>query len=188
MATANDLSMLVRADKEINDMEKIRYSDYEMLVAINSILRTMNNVLVTTISDIVEKTTTITLTNGVGDMPADWVTTIQVYANSLVLEYLPPPYDLVEGYYRISGSRIYSSHTSVNLVYSATFPSITQMTDNLPLPNIFLDMLVDYIKLILKGSQPKTQDIITALDTTNVRSIMARRKVSGVEVPMPYIT
>ena len=48
---------------EINDQNKIRFSDYQLMNSLNSVLRLMNNALNTLFSPIIVTSATVALTN-----------------------------------------------------------------------------------------------------------------------------
>ena len=57
---------------EVNDQNKIRFSDFQLMNSLNSVLRLMNNALNTLFSPIIVTSATVALTNNSGALPADY--------------------------------------------------------------------------------------------------------------------
>ena len=166
MATAKELSTLIRID--IDDLQEAKFSEYEMLVLINSVLRIINDKLCDTDSDLVEKETNLTMTDGYASLPSDFNSVIEVLSSDgSPLDFYPRSFKLDDGGYRISSGNLYTTG-DVTLVYKSTITTITDLNSVLPLPDMFLEALR---KLAVMMINKATTD---AIDLEIVKSIISK--------------
>ncbi|CQR74164.1 hypothetical protein SOV_22900 [Sporomusa ovata DSM 2662] len=173
--TAKELSILIRVG--IDDLQVIKISDYEMLVLINLAIRQVNNSLCEMNSDLVEKDAVLPVNNdGYAELPANFQRPIAVVANSNILKPYSAGRRLDEFGYRITDGKLYVIGKEAALYYNHSFAKLMNMEEVLPVPDTFVDYLVDVVCNKIDG-RPINNDIA---------NLVQRRKYSHMQRKMPF--
>lgn len=116
----------------LGDAEAAVYSDSEIIESINSVLRYANTALVNLNSTIPRKKALLTPANGEVPLPDDFIAMASLDDEDVYL-----------ADYEIVGTKLYCD-IPLNITYFSTFPSVTALSDTLPLPNYFYELLVRF--------------------------------------------
>lgn len=161
----------------VGDMGKVKYSDHQLVNAINQVMRQINTTLCNITSDIVKTRVTLALTNGSVSLPIDYDSLIKI----TTIDNLPMYYRTSENNddswtYELIGGMIYANQSSVVLTYKKSFPEFDVNDTNvtLPLPDFFKDLVSLYVKVALQGA-------VSSGDSTVLPPLDAavRKKVAG---------
>jgi hypothetical protein len=171
---ASDVLNSLRFD--IGDQGRTQYSQYQLLDKLNTALRMVNAQLCNMSSSLVTNSEDLTMTDGSAPLPDDFQSPLKVQGTNY--ELLPTTGPIDDFHYRILGDSLYSNQ-DVTLEYTCSFPSLTLdggvdiITDLLPLPDNFFDLLKQIIKDLLAGS---LQDTITTYVQQAVFNLAANRE------------
>jgi hypothetical protein len=161
------------------------YSDYQLEEAVNTVQSIIANSLATSNSELLTETATITLTSNVGDLPANYQSTVSVFnASNKPLSYLNKSKPIDEFSYRIRGKKIYSAAGTLTLDYkkSLTNADIADLNIVMDLPDYFADTLKKYAVMILQNGMNKADAPIIQLITDDVYKLTSGREYSGIEI------
>src|SRR5574344_1466810 len=119
-----DVFARVRMAPEINDNAAVKYSDYNLIAALNSVLSIVYNTLSSSSNDLLTEETTLTLTDGVAALPDDFLSVVNVWAGDYVLTPQSKSKDVDDHTYRIRGNNIYSANSTLKLAYKPYFVEV----------------------------------------------------------------
>lgn len=172
------------------DVDEVKYSDYDILQALNECLEYLNKSYALQNSDFLEKVgrydlTTDELTNGIR-LPGDFLTIMKVarQADKRLLKVVPVGSELTDEDYFISGDRLYSGDRSITLIYKAVIAELESVDDDIFLPPSFSNTVVNLAVMILNNAET---DILAQAVNDATESIIPRRRYSNVKQKMPYI-
>lgn len=171
---ASDVLNSLRFD--IDDQGQTKYSQYQLLDKMNTALRMINVQLCNLSSSLVTKSAGLSMTNGSAPLPDDFQAPLKV--QGLSNELFPTTDDVDSFTYRIIGNLLYANQ-DVTLEYKCSFPALTFddnmkiVTDLLPLPDNFFDLLKQIIKDLLGGT---LQDTITTYVQQQVFNLVSGRE------------
>jgi len=134
---------------QLNDTDKIEFSDGELLSYLNQALRYINNFGINLNSKLFLKRADLTLNNGVALLPADFVREKSVKTGSMTLKSGKD--------YNIIGNEIYAKSDTITLEYFYQITHLSSLAEDIPLRNIFVNVLKQMI-------------IYFALNRTNVNA------------------
>ena len=194
MITVADVIELVRQDEK--DINEVKYSDWDILNAINKTMRLIANRFAMTNSDFMEKMVTypadssnqgrIIYDEGYNknlteyDLPDDYVAVDKVLAEN-GYEMSPSVDGIVRrGQYRISGNKIYLVQ-NVTFWYRYSFPDFS-VADMIELPKPFLDFIATITKYLLAGDS----DMATQYIADNAMKLIPARKYSHAKQKLPW--
>ena len=182
--TPNDVFSRVRMAPEINDNAAVKYSDYNLIAALNSVLSIVYNTLSSSSNDLLTEETTLTLTDGVAALPDDFLSVVNVRGGDYVLAPQSKSKDVDEYTYRIRGNNIYSTNSTLKLTYKPYFVEVTYdtMETALILPNYFSELLKKYTVITLVGGINKQDSTIVSQVTEDVYKLTSGREYSGIEI------
>ena len=182
--TPIDVFARVRMAPEINDNAAVKYSDYNLIAALNSVLSIVYNTLSSSSNDLLTQEKTLTLTDGVAVLPDDFLSVVNVRANDKVLKPQSKSNDVDEYSYRIRGNNIYSKNDSILLDYKPYFVEVEYDTIDtaLILPNYFSELLKKYTVITLVGGINKQDSTIVSQVTQDVYKLTSGREYSGIEI------
>lgn len=183
--TPRDLFVKIRMSPEINDNAAVKYSDYQLISALNSVLSIVYNTLSSSSNSILNKTSQISLTESSGDLPEDFLSTISVFApDGTPLNPQSKSFDVDEQTYKITGNNIYSKNESIKLVYKPYFVEVIYSTIDtaLALPNYFSELLKKYSVISLIGGINKQDSTIVQQVTSDVYSLTSGREYTAIVV------
>ena len=181
--TAKDVFRQVRMAPEISDNAEVKYSDYQLIAALNSVLSMVYNSLATYNSTAINKLAIVELESGIGDLPADFLSMVSVTNGAG--NYLEPAGKsqvIDPEHYRIIGRQIYSANSRLTLEYKSWFTDIVWDTvdDELSLPPYFGELLRKYTVLVLTGAANDKDAPIVSQVAAEVKILTAGRDLSMV--------
>jgi len=141
--------LLKQARFQLNDTDKVEFSDEELLGYLNQALLYINNLGITLNSRIFIKSIDITLSDGKATLPGDFVREKRIIAGDAVLK------SNID--YQIYGNEIYTNADSITLEYYFQLPALTSLSDEIPLKDIFANILKQIV-------------VFLALNRTNVNA------------------
>ena len=182
--TPIDVFARVRMAPEINDNAAVKYSDYNLIAALNSVLSIVYNTLSSSSNDLLTEETTLTLTDGVAALPDDFLSVVNVRGGDYILTPQSKSKDVDEYTYRIRGNNIYSTNSTLKLTYKPYFVEVTYETIEtaLILPNYFSELLKKYTVITLVGGINKQDSTIVSQVTQDVYKLTSGREYSGIEI------
>ena len=182
--TPMQLFSKIRMAPEINDNAQVKYSDYQLTDALNSVLSIVFNTLSSSSNDLLTEETTITLTDGKAALPEDFLSVVNVRGGDYVLAPQSKSKDVDEYTYRIRGNYIYSANSTITLTYKPYFVEVEYhtMDDDMVLPNYFSELLKKYSVITLVGGINKQDSTIVQQVTDDVYKLTSGREYSGLEI------
>lgn len=183
--TPKDVFLRVRMHRAVKDTAMAKFSDYELMVCLNTVLDTVYNTLSTMSNGLLTREIDVPLTEGEGELPPDFRAALLVLgANGRTLSPLSKTEQMTAYGYRIEGGRLMAQGDKVTLRYQPAFVPLTlaRLTEELALPGYFLEMLAGYVVALLVGDETSLQ-VAQAL-AEDVRRLTAGRGYSYVE-PQP---
>lgn len=183
------LSQLLDIRLAVGDPAKNVYSDYQVINALNAILRQTNKVLSNITSDLCKARTTLTLTAGAVDLPVDYQAIIRITdSNNIPLTARTTEIDTSPYIFEIIDNQIIANVPTVILTYKKFFADIDLEYDTngqivektLPLPDFFKDSLTVYTKAALDGTI--TDEPLDAV----IKRLVSRRDKGRISTKMPF--
>lgn len=180
--TPREIIHKVRMAPDVNDTNEAKYSDYQMLDALNTVLNLVYNELGTFSNELLTKTEVLELRNGTAELPEDFLQAVEVYHGNRV--YMPEvkgravsPYT-----YTIYGNTIQADTDKLTLDYKPSFEEITMdgIDDDLPLPKYFKELLKRCVIKALSGNL-ETDEGLEVL-RVDVKRITAGRGYTALEM------
>lgn len=185
MISFEEVKRLIRFKEKDNN--EIKFSDYEVRMAVNECIRYLNNNLALLNSDFLEKTQDFTdIDTSVGiDLPEDYVALISVMR--MCDGYVMTPVQAIQkpndNEYKVVGSKLYSGTPAFTMLYKAAIAEIKSDSDGIELPFVFKDVLVKLSCMILNNAE--TDIMMKAVDEA-VRALIPRRRYSNARIKMPF--
>ena len=196
MISFEEVKRLIRFKEKDNN--EIRFSDYEIKMAVNEVIRYLTNSYSLQHSDFLEKAVDYMeseinedaeekisfSTDGV-DLPEDFISLVSImslrdgYVMSPTLSVKVP----LDGQYKIVGSRLYSGEPSIKLLYKAAIAEVGKNQDAIELPFVFKDILVKLSCMVLNNAE--TDVLMQAVDSA-VNAIVPRRRYRNAHIKMPF--
>jgi len=131
---------------QINDTDKVEYTDQELINYTNEALSWLGAELARYGAPQVLKFTTLVLTNGEADLPSDFLFESGVLGpDGSLLKSVPPVQPADQYSYKIIGNKIYSNNTSLDLFYFASFPFVSALTDLIPVFDQAVNLLREIV-------------------------------------------
>lgn len=155
--TPNDIILAVRMAPEIKDMDAARYSDYDILQALNETAAYIYCTLAEQTSSLLDKRAELQRA-GADDgylLPVDFLQLVNAYdADERVMRARAKGQDLTEHTYRIVGSKLYTKSKAVTMDYKPFFVELTMddLEKDMDLPPFFKTLIKKAVILILQGS------------------------------------
>lgn len=177
--TPKQLFSRVRMDTAVNDMAAVKFSDYQMLSALNSVLSIIYSTVSTMSSTLLDTEATIRMKNGKGELPDDFLQAVLVTANGTVLQPATKTQDIGSDTYRIVGNTIRSDNASLTIEYKPFFEELeyTDTDDDLELPSLFNELLRSYMITVLLSGAPNGE--LVQKVTTDVCRLVANREFTA---------
>ena len=183
--TPRDLFVKIRMSPEINDNAAVKYSDYQLISALNSVLSIVYNTLSSSSNSILTETTQIVLTDSAGTLPDDFLSVVSVFvADGTTLNPQSKSFDVDEHTYKIIGNNIYSKNDTIQLVYKPYFIEVEYDTMDVAmiLPNYFSELLKKYSVISLIGGINKQDSTIVQQVTNDVYALTSGREYTKIDV------
>lgn len=143
------------------DSQKSKFSDDALLSALNLAISITYEMLVGYSSTMGRKNSIIAITDGVGDLPSDFHSTVLVEDSSGAP--MIPDYGKISpasGYYRIVGNKIYTGEESVVLQYNYIPASLSTTSDAIDCPNSLTNQLILIAVDIARGDRASADGAI----------------------------
>ena len=186
MISYEEIKRLIRFKEKDNN--EIKFSDYEVRMAVNECIRYLNNNLALLNSDFLEKAqnfTDIDTAEGI-ELPEDFVILISVMR--MCDGYVMSPVRAVQkpndNEYKVVGNKLYSGTPAFTMLYKAAIAEIKSDFDGIELPFVFKDVLVKLTCMILNNAE--TDIMMKAVDEA-VRAIVPRRRYTNARIKMPFM-
>jgi hypothetical protein len=128
------------------DAHKLNISDDMIVYAVNYAADELFDALALAFSSVTQKRATITITDGEGELPADYRTLVRAEDSTGDEIFKGDSWDL-------EGDTVLSDLDEVTVVYNRSPVRITALGDTLDVPDIFFNDLADIAGAILKGDR-----------------------------------
>lgn len=176
---------------QLSDELKISYSDIELIGYLNQVNEFMYATLLEAESNLVVKEAVITLTSGVGTLPADFhlddaVTDVDGNPLNAVASSKTP----TSTQYKIMVESIYSDNGSIKLFYYYMPDAYTAITDTLLIPRYFQNLYRQMIKFLAMNTDEYETGIEQALMSrfeSIITSITGKRGNTNPVAVMPFM-
>ena len=189
MIPYNEIKKIVRF--KLGDLNEINFSDYEIKMAVNEVIRYLSVSQSLKNSDFLNKgysyDDAVDLINysveGI-ELPRDFVSLVAVRDyKGRQLE--PCSASEVPNFkqYKISGDKLYCGAHSFTMMYNASIPQIEEDDDGVELPYVFLDTMVQLTVLVLQQSDG---DVMHTAADAAIDELIPKRKYSNVRIKMPF--
>lgn len=173
---------------ELGDIQGFVYSDYVLLNALNSILRMINIDLCNMSSDLVIASATLdTSITGYAPLPSNYQGVKQVL--DVAGNPLDPRTDELSSdiyTYKIWANNLYAVNSPITFYYKSAFPTLVNMTDVVPLPVMFTEILKKYIKIYTQNQETAADATIMQPLTTDLMKLVAGRDKTKLWRKMPF--
>ena len=186
MISYEEVRRLIRFKEKDNN--EIRFSDYEIKMAVNECIRYLNNNLALLNSDFLEKAkdfTDVDTAEGI-DLPEDYIALISVMR--MCDGYVMAPVQAIkkpnDNEYKVVGNKFYSGTPAFTMLYKAAIIEVKDNTDDIELPFVFKDVIVKLSCMILNNAE--TDIMMKAVDDA-VRAIIPRRRYTNARIKMPFM-
>lgn len=173
---------------EINDQNKIRFSDYQLMNSLNSVLRLMNNALNTLFSPIIVTSATVALTNNSGALPADYQSLVVITktGDASPLEPVTLQTTPTNEQYKIMNTTLFSNNSSVDIIYRKTFSKIVAVTEDVPLPDYFVELIKKYMKASLVDGLSKTEQSFSQMLSQDIAAVVTGNEYTYLQRELPF--
>jgi len=182
--TASQLFVELRY--ELNDQNRIRYSDYQLLSVLNATLRIINIALNNLFSPIIVTAGTVALTSGVGSLPTDFQSIVTALVDETELTPVTLKTTPTNEEYKIMGTSLYSTNSSVDIIYRKRFATLTAVSDTIPLDDDFIELIKRYMKIYLKNDMTNMDQSLLASISQDVANMVTGREFSFIECELPF--
>lgn len=180
--TPREIFRKVRMAPEVRDINEARYSDYDLLDALNTVLNLLYNELGTFSNDLLTRTETVNLSYGEADLPEDFLQAVEVYRGDTV--YIPTTKGVaVSPYtYTIMNDKIYSDADKLTIDYRPQFEEIgmDELDDDMDYPAYFKEFIKKLVIMSLSGSLEMIDGVMYLRET--VRNLTANRGFNRLEI------
>lgn len=210
MIAVAELVRLIRFKQKDNN--EIKFSDYDIIQALNECIRYVNQSFAMKNSDFLEKVTTYNqddlnaqvavlnsqLAEGEtptalydfaltgAELPDDFLSLVSLIRYSDNYKLIPVEAIAPVEYntYKIVGERIYVGCGTFNMLYRASIAEISTLADNVQLPVFFKDCLAKLTGMILNNNA-ETDVMMQAVEDT-VSALIPKRRYTNVRTKMPF--
>jgi hypothetical protein len=182
--TISDNSLITAIRYDLSDKYKKKFSDYDILATINSVLRYTNISLATIRSDVIlEYQYTIPLVNNIGALPED------LYSVSRILN--DDGEEIPNRDFKITKtSFIYTGEDIIDSIEMDYFRRIELMDtglEELDLPDIFFEIIKKYSVMLLSKQITQFDQAFTQGLTRDITAISLTRNISNIDIEIPFI-
>ena len=199
MIEAKEVVRLMR--HQLNDFDETKFSDYDVLQALNQTLRQLSVSLANKGAQVLEvfedydeaemsedPEAVVDFTNGGVKLPDDCasIISVQELAHGEKLKPATSRLQLAEHGYRmyyVAGDHIFTKVDAFRLNYYRALTELTSLDETIDLPRIFLDPLVKITRVVLENGE---NDVMTQTVTTELNRVLPRRRYSNSRARMPF--
>lgn len=180
--TPREIIRKVRMSPEIRDVNEAKYSDYDMLDALNTVLELLYNELGTFSNDLLTKTETINLFQGEGELPEDFLQLVEVYRGDTVYAPIHKGKAVSPYTFSIYNNSIYADTDRLTIDYRPQHEDVTMddLDDDLDLPLYFREFIKKLVIMALSGTLEATEGIAYLRET--VRNLTANRGYNRLDI------
>lgn len=171
-----------------NDIDEVKYSDYDLLSAINKTIRLMSNQLALMNSPFTEGAVDYPASDVLvgADLPDDYMTLRKVVSSETGYNMSPTNNTIVatksySGRYFISNNKLYAG-TGVQLLYRRKLPKVG-IADSIDVPDFLLDFITSVSRLVLTNA---AKDVLTEQIANLAKLIIPQRKYGNVKLGMQF--
>lgn len=209
MITYKELRRLVRFKEKDNN--EIRFSDYDIKMAVNECIRYFNNSFALQSSDFLEKAKTyieddmnaeIKAANedlpedeqlplydfrGEGvELPEDFISlvSLMVLKDGVIMSPVESIKDPLPWQYKIVANRIYTGAKGFKMVYRGAIAEVKDEEDAIELPFTFKDSLAKITSMILNNNA--STDVMMQAVNDAVTQLVPRRRFRNAKIKMPF--
>lgn len=179
--TPKQLFARVRMAPEINDNAAVKYSNYQLIAALNSVLSIVYNTVASSSSSILNKIESVKLRDGRGELPEDFRQAVMITSGGRTLTPTTKSNDADQYGYKIRGNYIYSANETVEIEYKPYFDDITYdaIDDDLEIPKYFQELIRKYMVIVLVGGVPNADASIVSMIQSDVMALTAGREYTA---------
>lgn len=180
--TPREIIRKVRMSPEINDNNEAKFSDYQMVDALNTVLNLIYNELGTFSNDLLTKTETVNLAHGEAELPEDFLQVVEVYRGDTVYAPITKGVAVSPYTYTIMNNSIYADTDKLTIDYRPQFVEIgmDELDDDLDYPLYFKEFIKKLVVMCLSGSLEMSEGLQYLQST--VRTLTANRGFNRVEL------
>lgn len=180
--TPKDIIRKVRMSPEISDNNEAKFSDYQILDSLNTVLNLLYNELGTFSNDLLTRTETIELEHGEGKLPEDFLQMVDVYRGDTVYVPLSKSQTVSPYTYTIMNDTIYANVDYLTIDYRPQFAEVTmdKLEEPLDYPLHFKEFIKKLVIMCLRGSLDMPEGVAYMRNT--LKSLTANRGYNGLEV------
>ncbi|WP_196606600.1 hypothetical protein [Pectinatus frisingensis] len=190
--TPRDIMNKIRMAAEIEDNSGVKYSNYQLIDAINSVLNIIYNAISHTSSTILTQSQKINLTNSAGKVPDDFLSVIDVQKSvgdrQISLQSRSQSQEVDPWSYKIIGNQIYSQNDVLTILYEPYFDdiSINDIDTDLVLPSYFREVIKKYAVMTLTGGVNTKDSTLVEQVTSDVYDLTSSRELSNIKPALPW--
>lgn len=187
---AIEVSKLIRKIRlKAMDFDEIKYSDYQIINAINDVIEYLNASYALRNSDFLEKVKEYHLTSEQmqkgATLPYDFVTLVGM--NDLQcdrpLTVVPSTETPKFDEYKIVGNKIYSGVTDFVVTYRKRLEEVESANDEIDLPIVFESLVRNFAFAALSNS---SEEMLSGIEEA-VQNIVPMRRYSHAKIRMPFM-
>lgn len=197
MIAVKKLISLIRYKQK--DHNEVKFSDYDILQALNECVRYVNQRFSLRNADFLEKMHNFVESEINADLEqkVDFsVTGVELPVDFLVLVNIVRAHD---GYplrveeavrnvgadtYKVVGNKLYCGSKAVNMLYRSSIPAVKSLDENVELPDILIDGIVKCTGMILNNNADT--DVMEQAVDANIVSLISARRYSNAKIKMPF--
>lgn len=209
MITYKELRRLIRFKEKDNN--EIRFSDYDIIMAVNECLRYFNNSRALQSSDFLEKSKIYSeeeMNNEVAaanedlpdgeklpfynfrdeglELPEDFISlvSLMVLKDGIIMSPVDSVKTPMPWQYKVVGGRLYSGARGFKLLYKAAIAEVKSDDDVIELPVVFKDALAKITSMILNNNA--STDVMMQAVNDAVVQLVPRRRYRNAKIKMPF--
>lgn len=194
--TPAEIMTRVRQEPSVRDMDATKYSDYDVLAALNTTCDEVYHALGTMSNELLDRRVVLSLEKENEDapneetavyfakLPADFLQVVSVLRNEdTALSPCLKTEGLTRTGYQITGDALYALSPSVVLVYRPAFLPLTlaDMDADMELPRLFFHLVVKYTAGFLTGAMSEQDATVVAALVKDVRALVSGRGYSRLD-------
>ncbi|WP_196600531.1 hypothetical protein [Pectinatus frisingensis] len=190
--TPRDIMNKIRMAAEIEDNSGVKYSNYQLIDAVNSVLNIIYNAISHTSSTILTQSQKINLANSLGKVPDDFLSVIDVQKSvgdrQISLQSRSQSQEVDPWSYKIIGNQIYSQNDVLTILYEPYFDdiSINDIDTDLVLPSYFREVIKKYAVMTLTGGVNTKDSTLVEQVTSDVYDLTSSRELSNIKPALPW--
>lgn len=175
---------------QLNDENKVSYSDAQLLVYLNQINKYVYSTVIDHESNLTLTLLDITLTDGEVTLPLDFTIESAVKdENDRILNAVSPIQTPTSAEYKILGSTIYSDNDTITILYHSMPNDYTATTETLLIPKYFDNLYSEMLIFLTFNSDEYDTSVEQALVSrfeSNVLNLVGKRGNTNPIAPMPF--